>query len=802
MNKPCQTFKIGAAILLLMLTIHSGARDVEANEPPVAEAGLSRYAASEYIQLDGTRSYDPDRSGPLTYSWTQVSGPSVTIINDDTAMLTVGGFMQTDEIQECLFRLVVSDGELTSRPDTVKVIIVRDFGVDKLIHLNPPFDPNKPTWIMFGGLGGCQNVGSDPSWFVGYPESVVGWSVIDKECNFITFQQIQPYFYSYSPEEKIGDMLMVYLSEHAPDYKQPIQTDGASAGGQPAIDIAIYVNETYADTRYAVNRVTLFDAAGYCRDYADWAACIDRFLASAVDDEQCWIDNYPSTLPGSWGGMKRDYGFQPNVLTVWFDAINGLLDQYAAHELPGEFYGNTLVDPELSNFNHGVVAGSYWSVIGPGKNLQLASTPGAETYKFTWYGNASVGHMDFYDEPNHPGRLPEPVTLVGPLETDGEAIVLTCEESENAVGYELLFGPDPYRIVDYSLVSNGPTPPTEPVTELPYEQTWWTVKVRDRYGSTIHADPQRLDASGVSLPVNSMLVTNTTINREYTSIQAAIDEAMDGDEIVVNPARYPYWGPLDFLGKNIVLRSTEPDNAAVVASAIIDARGRGSAVTFAGGEGQDCLLAGFTLTGGDAELGGGVACVGGSSPTIKHCAVTTNVANRAGGGVYITGGNPTLSNCILSSNQATFMGGGIACEDGGFTLENCTFHGNASVLGAAVSAPGSTAGMTNCIVYGNAGIPLFGITDVTHCNVEGGFPGEGNIDADPLFADPGNGDYHLKSEAGRWDHTAQAWVTDDATSPCIDTGHPESSVMDEPEPNGGQVNMGAYGGTSEASKSP
>jgi len=99
---------------------------------------------------------------------------------------------------------------------------------------------------------------------------------------------------------------------------------------------------------------------------------------------------------------------------------------------------------------------------------------------------------------------------------------------------------------------------------------------------------------------------------------------------------------------------------------------------------------------------------------------------------------------------------------------------------------------------------------------------EGNIDADPLFADPGHwddnatpddpsddvwidGDYHLKSRYGRWDPAANAgaggWVFDSVTSPCIDAGDRGSDFSNEPQPNGGRVNMGAYGNTMEASKS-
>ena len=122
---------------------------------------------------------------------------------------------------------------------------------------------------------------------------------------------------------------------------------------------------------------------------------------------------------------------------------------------------------------------------------------------------------------------------------------------------------------------------------------------------------------------------------------------------------------------------------------------------------------------------------------------------------------------------------------------------------------GAQPTVTNCILWGNTPdqIRTFGsssgVGGVTYCDVQGGHPGEGNIDVDPLFADPGAGDYHLRSEAGRWDPARQRWVIDDATSPCIDAGNPVSLGLAalEPEPNGGRVNLGVYGGTREASKS-
>ncbi|MHC4556754.1 MAG: right-handed parallel beta-helix repeat-containing protein [Planctomycetota bacterium] len=79
--------------------------------------------------------------------------------------------------------------------------------------------------------------------------------------------------------------------------------------------------------------------------------------------------------------------------------------------------------------------------------------------------------------------------------------------------------------------------------------------------------------------------------------------------------------------------------------------------------------------------------------------------------------------------------------------------------------------------------------------------GQGNIDTDPQFAAINSGDFHLKSQAGRWEPASASWVKDDLTSPCIDSGDPMSSISLEPFPNGGVVNMGAYGRTNQASKS-
>jgi hypothetical protein len=147
------------------------------------------------------------------------------------------------------------------------------------------------------------------------------------------------------------------------------------------------------------------------------------------------------------------------------------------------------------------------------------------------------------------------------------------------------------------------------------------------------------------------------------------------------------------------------------------------------------------------------------------------------------------------------------------TVLHCTFAGNTAFkpTGAGMSSQnGGSSTVSNCILWGNV---ASGVTDsaaqigdtnpiyVTHSCVQGGFPGVGNIEIDPLFADPENGDYRLRSEAGRWNPVSGGWTQDEVTSPCIDAGDPVSPIGLEPFPNGGFVNMGAYGGTAEASKS-
>ena len=218
-----------------------------------------------------------------------------------------------------------------------------------------------------------------------------------------------------------------------------------------------------------------------------------------------------------------------------------------------------------------------------------------------------------------------------------------------------------------------------------------------------------------------------------------------------------------------------------------------------------------------------------SSPTLTNCTFSLN-SGFSGGGMYNFNSHPNLTNCLFTHNSTTIppgviversvdSGGGMYNYHSNPTLANCTISGNSSRYGGGIYNYDSHLILTNCILWngGNEIHNYASTVTITYSNIQGGFPGEGNIDADPLFLgywhdndtpdDSSddywvNGDYHLKSQAGRYDPNAQTWFIDDVTSPCIDAGDPNSPVAFEPFPNGDIINMGAYGGTSEASKSP
>ena len=350
---------------------------------------------------------------------------------------------------------------------------------------------------------------------------------------------------------------------------------------------------------------------------------------------------------------------------------------------------------------------------------------------------------------------------------------------------------------------------------------------------------------------------------DFSTIQAAIDDANDGDVVIMAAGTYTGDGnrDIDFKRKAVTIRSTDPNDPNIVATTIIDCNGtqenphRG--FYFHSGENLISELNGVTICNGYVtqalgSLGGAIYCEKGSGPKIINCRIINSMAFSwpllgAGSGGGVAGCDGEIINCLISgngamggggiafchgiiqkniitNNKAGYFGGGLFVCDG-VIQGNTVSHNRANNHGGGLDSCsgiirnnvisfnftyGAGGGMNNkyignpsvinCIVWGNLPDQLYKVQVVRYSDIEGGWPGEGNIDADPCFADPNNGDYHLKSQAGRWDPNEGRWTKDDVTSPCIDAGDPASPIGLEPFPNGGIINMGAFGGTVEASK--
>ena len=157
------------------------------------------------------------------------------------------------------------------------------------------------------------------------------------------------------------------------------------------------------------------------------------------------------------------------------------------------------------------------------------------------------------------------------------------------------------------------------------------------------------------------------------------------------------------------------------------------------------------------------------------------------------GPGSVLKNFIIKNNfMAVFIAGSSP------TISNLTIVDNMYGIEAS---PGSEPDISNIIFWNNNYSDLFGCR-TSYSRVNYVSSGQGNINGDPLFVDPENDDYRLRSNRGRYWPEYDVWILDRLNSPCIDGGDPNAGPLDEPMPNGNRINMGAYGGTPQASMSP
>jgi len=222
----------------------------------------------------------------------------------------------------------------------------------------------------------------------------------------------------------------------------------------------------------------------------------------------------------------------------------------------------------------------------------------------------------------------------------------------------------------------------------------------------------------------------------------------------------------------------------------------------------DCTIRNNSAS--SSSLGAGFFCSQ-SSAVLTNCNITGNSSQGSfnGGGIYVGGSSArmVLEQCIVSHNTAEAGAGIYASAPEYLRMTNCTIANNrlsGGSAGGGIHAVGGIVSIRNCIVWYNDGNAISFVSSasggVSYSDVEGGFSGPGNISADPKFASAGSGDYHLQSVNGRYNSSGN-WVIDYNHSPCIDAGDPQDPVGSEPFPNSKRINMGAYGGTHQASKS-
>ncbi len=311
------------------------------------------------------------------------------------------------------------------------------------------------------------------------------------------------------------------------------------------------------------------------------------------------------------------------------------------------------------------------------------------------------------------------------------------------------------------------------------------------------------------------------IPADYLTIQLGINNASNGDTVLVQPGTYVE--NINYNGKNITVASLyhTTQDTSYISLTIINGGNLASVVKLESGEDSTAVLTGFTITNGNASgnspNGGGIYLFE-SDVVIDNVIIFDNTASGAGGGMYLYDSDPVLNEVIISNNNSTYEGGGIMCFNSNPVLEYVTIYENStewsgggicSYMNSEIilenvtiadniafqngsgiaSFYGSDVTLLNSIVWDNPSEEIYVHPDATlnatYSDIKDGagqtYFGTGCIDGDPLFADQANNDYQIT-----W---ANFPDPDSSKSPCIDTGDPDVQYND---PDGTRNDMGAY----------
>jgi hypothetical protein len=208
---------------------------------------------------------------------------------------------------------------------------------------------------------------------------------------------------------------------------------------------------------------------------------------------------------------------------------------------------------------------------------------------------------------------------------------------------------------------------------------------------------------------------------DQTTIQSAIDAAVNGDTVLVSPGTYTE--NINFMGKAITIKSASGPTVT-----IIDGNQAGPVVTFISGEAKTSVLNGFTLRNGLGSVTGGGVYVQNSSPAISNNIITANVA-AVGGGIGVEGGSPLIYHNQITANlhdpnTSGGWGGGISLGGGSSAL----------VVGNEISKHFWTLGAGGGVAINMAGSPILADNKI-FSNTANQSPGGGIwvIDSTPSF---------------------------------------------------------------------